>query len=182
LNDLAAWARDLGFKALQIPVSDPRLKDLAGLSEKDAVIRIEALVSKTGLAISEIAAQRSGQLLAVHPAYDETMDILASPEVRGRPAERQAQAEQDLRRAIARAVILGSIQVGWPGRSFIPTRQDPTASSNVRSTNSHGVGARFSTRPSAPASTCVSNFTPGRICTMAQRSSASLHVLSITRG
>ena len=77
-----------------------------GVLEKDAVARIEAVISKTGLAISEIAAQRSGQLLAVHPAYDETMDILASPEVRGRPAARQAQAEQDLRRAIARAAIL----------------------------------------------------------------------------
>ena len=121
LGDLAAWARDLGFKALQIPVSDPRLKDLAGLSEKDAVTRIEAVISKTGLAISEIAAQRSGQLLAVHPAYDETMDILASPELRGRPAARQAQAEQDLRRAIGRAAILGANKVvtfsgglAWP--------------------------------------------------------------------
>ena len=84
LGDLAAWARDLGFKALQIPVSDPRLKDLAGLPEEDALTRIEAVISTTGLAISEIAAQRSGQLLAVHPAYDETMDILAAPEVRGR--------------------------------------------------------------------------------------------------
>jgi len=121
LGDLAAWAGDLGFKALQIPVSDPRLKDLARLSEKDAVIRIESVISKAGLAISEIAAQRSGQLLAVHPAYDETMDILASPEVRGRPAARQAEAEQDLRRAIARAAILGANKVvtfsgglAWP--------------------------------------------------------------------
>jgi sugar phosphate isomerase/epimerase len=121
LADLAAWARDLGFKALQIPVADPRLKDLVGLSEKDAVSRIEAVVAKTGLAISEIAAQRSGQLLAVHPAYDETMDVLASPEVRGRPAARQAQAGQDIRRAIARAAILGANKVvtfsgglAWP--------------------------------------------------------------------
>ena len=121
LGGLAAWARDLGFNALQIPVADPRLKDLAGLSEQDAVARIEAVVSKTGLAISEIAAQRSGQLLAVHPAYDETMDIFASPEVRGRPAARQAQAEQDLRRAITRAAILGTAKVvtfsgglAWP--------------------------------------------------------------------
>jgi sugar phosphate isomerase/epimerase len=121
LGDLAAWARDLGFKALQIPIADPRLKDLAGLSEKDTVARIEAVISKTGLAISEIAAQRSGQLLAVHPAYDETMDILVSPEVRGRPAARQVQAEQDLRRAIARAAILGAHKVvafsgglAWP--------------------------------------------------------------------
>ena len=57
----------------------------------------------------------------MHPAYDETMDILASPEVRGRPAARQAQAEQDLRRAIARAAILGAHKVvtfsgglAWP--------------------------------------------------------------------
>jgi sugar phosphate isomerase/epimerase len=121
LGDIAAWARDLGFKALQIPVADPRLKDLVGLSEKDAVSRIEAVVAKTGLAISEIAAQRSGQLLAVHPAFDETMDVLASPEMRGRPAARQAQAEQDLRRAIARAAILGANKVvtfsgglAWP--------------------------------------------------------------------
>jgi sugar phosphate isomerase/epimerase len=121
LGDLAAWASDLGFKALQIPVSDARLKDLAGRSEKDAVARIEAVVSKTGLAISEIAAQRSGQLLAVHPAYDETMDILASPEVRGQPAARQAQAAQDLRRAITRAAILGTGKIvtfsgglAWP--------------------------------------------------------------------
>src|SRR6476661_9462931 len=68
LGGLAAWASDLGFKALQIPVSDARLKDLGGRSEKDAVAQIEAVVSNTGLAISEIAAQRSGQLLAVHPA------------------------------------------------------------------------------------------------------------------
>src|SRR3954452_20036880 len=64
LGDLAAWARDLGFKALQIPVSDPRLKDMAGLSEESTLARIEAVISTTGLVISEIAAQRSGQLLA----------------------------------------------------------------------------------------------------------------------
>jgi sugar phosphate isomerase/epimerase len=78
-------------------------------------------MSKAGLIVSEIAAQRSGQLLAVHPAYDETMDTLASPDVRGRPAARQEQAEQDLRRAITRAANLGTRKVvtfsgglAWP--------------------------------------------------------------------
>ena len=33
LSGLAEWA-GLGFKALQIPLSDPRLKDLAGLAEQ----------------------------------------------------------------------------------------------------------------------------------------------------
>ncbi|HKU07169.1 MAG TPA: sugar phosphate isomerase/epimerase family protein [Bradyrhizobium sp.] len=121
LGGLSQWAGELGFKALQIPVSDPRLKDLAGLSDAEAISKIEAVMSKAGLAVSEIAAQRSGQLLAVHPAYDETMDALASPDVRGQPAARQARAEQDLRRAISRATILGTRKVvvfsgglAWP--------------------------------------------------------------------
>src|SRR5579871_1176952 len=121
LGGLAGWARELGFKALQIPVADPRLKDLADLSEKDAISKIESVMSKAGLVVSEIAAQRSGQLLAVHPAYDEIMDVLAPPDVRGHPARRRAHAEQDLRRAIARAAILGTRKVvafsgglAWP--------------------------------------------------------------------
>lgn len=121
LTGLAEWARGLGFKALQIPLSDPRLKDLAGLPDEEALARIESVVSQAGLVVSEIAAQRSGQLLAVHPAYDETMDVLAAPDVRGRPAARQAQAERDLRRAIGRASALGAGKVvvfsgglAWP--------------------------------------------------------------------
>jgi sugar phosphate isomerase/epimerase len=121
LGGIAERAKELGFKALQIPVSDPRLKDLAGLPDKDAISQIESVMSKAGLVVSEIAAQRSGQLLAVHPAYDETMDALAPPDVRGRPAARQARAEQDLRHAIARAATLGAGKVvvfsgglAWP--------------------------------------------------------------------
>ena len=78
-------------------------------------------MSKAGLVVSEIAAQRSGQLLAVHPVYDQTVDILASPDVRNRPAARQAQAERDLQCAIARAANLGAKKVvvfsgglAWP--------------------------------------------------------------------
>jgi sugar phosphate isomerase/epimerase len=121
LAGIAEWARGLGFKALQIPVFDARLKDLAGLSDIDAISRIDSVMSKAGLVVSEIAAQRSGQLLAVHPAYDEIMDALASPDVHGRSAARQEQAEQDLRRAITRAANLGTRKVvtfsgglAWP--------------------------------------------------------------------
>ena len=121
LSGLAEWATQLGFKALQVPVADPRLRDLAGLSDKGAISKIESVTSKAGLVVSEIAAQRSGQLLAVHPAYDETMDVLASPDVRNSPAARQAQAKRDLQRAIARAASLGAKKVvvfsgglAWP--------------------------------------------------------------------
>ncbi|MCK1283903.1 hypothetical protein IVB41_08120 [Bradyrhizobium sp. 44] len=52
LEGIAGWAKALGFKALQIPLSDPRLKDLAGLSEPDALARIETVMSKAGLVVS----------------------------------------------------------------------------------------------------------------------------------
>lgn len=121
LAGLAEWAAEIGFKALQVPVSDSRLKDLAGLSDDAAVAKIEAVMSKAGLVVSEIAAQRSGQLLAVHPAYDETMDVMAAPDVRGNPAARQQRAGQDLRGAIKRAARLGTNKIvtfsgglAWP--------------------------------------------------------------------
>ncbi len=121
LGGLAQWAAGLGFKALQIPVVDARLTDLATLSEPEIIAAIRAIVARTGLAISEISAHRAGQLLAVHPAYDEVMDALASPAVRGNPQARQSEAERDLHRAIARAHALGVPRVAtfsgglaWP--------------------------------------------------------------------
>ena len=41
LSGLAEWAKQLGFKALQVPIADPRLKDLAGLSDKGAISKID---------------------------------------------------------------------------------------------------------------------------------------------
>ena len=121
LGGLARWAADLGFKALQVPVSDPRLIDLAALSDAETVAAIESVTGSTGLAISEVSAHRAGQLLAVHPAYDDVMDALASPSVRGNPQARREAAEQDVRRAIARAAALGARRVAtfsggfaWP--------------------------------------------------------------------
>jgi sugar phosphate isomerase/epimerase len=121
LDGIARWAAELGFKALQIPVSDPRLTDTGELSERDAIVVIERILAATGLAISEVAAQRAGQLLAVHPAYDDVMDAFASPAVRGNPQARCQQAELDLRRAISMAAALGARRVvtfsggfAWP--------------------------------------------------------------------
>jgi sugar phosphate isomerase/epimerase len=121
LEGVARWAADLGFKALQIPVSDPRLTDVGALSERDTIVAIEAFVAATGLTISEVSAHRAGQLLAVHPAYDDVMDALALPAVRGNPQARRKQAELDLQRAISQAAALGVRRVvtfsggfAWP--------------------------------------------------------------------
>jgi len=121
LGGMSRWAAELGFKALQIPVSAVGLSDIAGLSERDAIVAIETILGASGLAVSEISAHRAGQLLAVHPAYDDVMDALALPAVRGNPQARQQQAKHDLRRAISNAAALGARRVAvlsggfaWP--------------------------------------------------------------------
>lgn len=103
LADIAAFAGELGFRALQIPVHDARMLDLTRAGDAAYLAQVEALLAGYGLVISELAAQRTSQLLAVHPAYDEFADALAPAEVRGNRAARQARAEQDLRGAIALA-------------------------------------------------------------------------------
>ncbi|MFC7397126.1 sugar phosphate isomerase/epimerase family protein [Chelatococcus sp. GCM10030263] len=107
LGGLAEFAAGLGFRALQVPVHDTRVLDLA-LSEDSVYIDgLQATLARAGLVISEISASRAGQLLAVNPVYDEVMDALAPVDVRGNPALRQARAEADIRRAIALAARLG---------------------------------------------------------------------------
>jgi sugar phosphate isomerase/epimerase len=107
LDGLSGFAAELGFKALQVPVHDARVLDLARSGDSVYIDGLQATLARAGLAISEISASRAGQLLAVNPVYDEVMDALAPREVRGNPALRQAKAESDIRRAIALAARLG---------------------------------------------------------------------------
>ena len=107
LDDVAAFAAGLGFKALQLPVHDPRFVDLERLDDHGYVDDIAGRLDRLGLVISEVAAPRAAQLIAVHPAYDEVLDTFAPAAVRGNPAARRARAEADLRRAITLAARLG---------------------------------------------------------------------------
>ncbi|MBW1279574.1 sugar phosphate isomerase/epimerase, partial [Escherichia coli] len=84
---------------VQIPSWDARLFDLGKASEsKDYCDEIAGVVAAHGLVITELSAHLQGQLVAVHPAYDELFDGFAAPEVRGNPAARQAWAVDQLKR------------------------------------------------------------------------------------
>ena len=121
LPAVAGFAAGLGFNALQLPIHDPRVIDAERLGDDAYAGEIAATLEEAGLVASEVAAHRAGHLLAVHPAYDEAVDVLAPAAVRGDPAARQARAGQDLRRAIALAARLGANKVAtfsgglaWP--------------------------------------------------------------------
>jgi sugar phosphate isomerase/epimerase len=108
LEPIAKWAADLGFLGLQVPVFDDRLIDLRQAAESEAYAdEITAMLAGHGIVITELASQRLGHLVAIHPAYDPIVDVFAPPELRGRPAARQAWALERLLLAAKASKNLG---------------------------------------------------------------------------
>lgn len=122
LEGLAGWAAGLGYKALQIPCNHKALFDV----EQAAVSQtycddIRGMLADHGLVISELSTHLEGQLIAVHPAYDEAFAGFAPPSMRGNPQARQAWATQTLQQAAAASQKLGltahatfSGSLAWP--------------------------------------------------------------------
>ena len=97
LEDIAGWAANLGFAGVQIPSWDGRLFDLARAAEsRDYCDEVAGLLNDHGLEVTELSTHLQGQLVAVHPAYDEAFDAFAAPEVQGNPVARQAWAVEQL--------------------------------------------------------------------------------------
>ena len=90
LDAIGDWAASLGYIGVQIPSWDARLFDLERAAEsKDYCDEIKGLLGAKGLAVTELSTHLQGQLVAVHPAYDEAFDGFAAPQVRGNPKARQ---------------------------------------------------------------------------------------------
>ena len=121
LAHLAAWAKSLGYKGIQLP-TDPRLIDLDKAAESQTYAdEIRGTVAAHGLEITELSTHLQGQLVAVHPAYDALFDGFAAPHVRGNPPARQAWAVSQLKAAARASQRLGlaahasfSGALAWP--------------------------------------------------------------------
>ena len=119
---ICRWAASLGYKGVQIPSWDGRLFDLAkAASSKTYCEEIAGVAASHGLAITELSTHLQGQLVAVHPAYDEAFDAFAPPETHGRPKERQKWAVEQLMMAAKASERLGlrahatfSGALAWP--------------------------------------------------------------------
>ena len=92
-ESICAWAKEAGYEGVQVPSWDGRLFDLARAAEsKDYCDEFKGVAASAGIEVTELSTHLQGQLVAVHPAYDEAFDGFAAPEVRGNPAARQAWA------------------------------------------------------------------------------------------
>ncbi len=108
LETIAHWAASLGYKGIQIPTPDTRLFDLAKAAESKAYCDdLAGMLATHGLSVTELSTHLQGQLVAVHPAYDQYFDGFAPPELRGRPAERQQWVVDQLKLAARASRNLG---------------------------------------------------------------------------
>jgi sugar phosphate isomerase/epimerase len=122
LDSICRWAASLGYKGVQIPTWDARLIDLKKASESDGYCdEIQGIVRSHGLEITELSTHLQGQLVAVHPAFDEAFEGFAVPEVRGNPKARQAWAVEQMMMAAKaskrfglKASVTFSGALAWP--------------------------------------------------------------------
>ncbi|MEL6963820.1 MAG: TIM barrel protein, partial [Pseudomonadota bacterium] len=122
LRSIALWASKLGYKGIQIPSWDSRLFDLAKAAESDAYCdEVRGICAEAGVDITELSSHLQGQLVAVHPAFDEGFDAFAAPQVRGNPKARQAWAVEQMKLAAKASRRLGldnhvsfSGALAWP--------------------------------------------------------------------
>lgn len=97
LRSICLWAEALGFKGVQIPSWDSRCIDLKLAAEsKTYADEVKGIVEECGMSITELSTHLQGQLVAVHPAYNELFDGFAPEALRGNPAARTEWAVQQL--------------------------------------------------------------------------------------
>ena len=108
LDGLCKWASDLGYKGIQIPTWESRLIDLKKAAEsKTYCDELKGKVQSYGLEIAELCTHLQGQLVAVHPAYDEMFDNFAPDGYKNNPKKRQAWAVDQLMSAAKASRNLG---------------------------------------------------------------------------
>lgn len=121
-DGITKWAADCGYLGVQVPSWDARFIDLARAAEsRDYCDEFKGVAAANGIAVTELSTHLQGQLVAVHPAYDEAFDGFADPSVRGNPKARQAWAVEQVKLALSASQNLGisamasfSGALAWP--------------------------------------------------------------------
>lgn len=120
IEAIARWAAELGFEGIQVPIGD--FVDVALAAQSTTYCdELNGRVAECGVQITELSTHLEGQLVAVHPAYDELFDGFAPPAVRGNPAARTEWAVQQVTLAAQASANLGlTEQVTFSGALLWP--------------------------------------------------------------
>jgi sugar phosphate isomerase/epimerase len=117
IDSICEWAASLGYKGIQIPTWDKRLIDLQRLAEsKTYADEYKGRINAYGLQITELSTHLQGQLVAVHPAYNDMFDGFAPEQLRGNPSARTEWAVDQVKMAAKASRHLGiNVHASFPG-------------------------------------------------------------------
>lgn len=108
LENICKWAAGLGYKGVQLPAWDARCIDIKKAAEsKTYADEIKGTIHDAGLELTELSSHLQGQLVAVHPAYNDLFDAFAPRELHGKPKERTEWAVNQLKYAAKASRNLG---------------------------------------------------------------------------
>lgn len=130
IEAMAGWAAELGFVGIQVPIGNPDFIDVAKAAEsQDYCDDLKGRVEACGVTITELSTHLEGQLVAVHPAYDELFDAFAPKAVHGNSRARAEWATEQVKLAARASANLGlraqaafsgallwPMLYPWPGR------------------------------------------------------------------
>ncbi|RUX43336.1 sugar phosphate isomerase/epimerase [Mesorhizobium sp. M4A.F.Ca.ET.050.02.1.1] len=119
---ITKWAAEKGYVGVQVPSWAGQLFDLiTAANSKDYCDEFAGVARENGIEVTELSSHLQGQLVAVHPAYDECFDGFAPTKVRGNPKARQEWAVEQVQMAITASKHLGmkahgtfSGALAWP--------------------------------------------------------------------
>jgi len=98
LEHICKWAAGLGYRGVQIPTWDDRLIDLEKAAEsKTYCDDWKGKIQEYGLEVTELSTHLQGQLVAVHPTYDQQFDGFAPESVHNNPKARTEWAIQQVK-------------------------------------------------------------------------------------
>ena len=108
IEAMSTWAANLGFKGIQVPIGNPAFIDVSeAASSKTYCDDLKGRVAACGVEITELSTHLEGQLVAVHPAYDQLFDGFAHESVRGNPKARTEWAVEQVKLAAKASENLG---------------------------------------------------------------------------
>ena len=112
LDNFCRWASSLGYKGIQIPTWDTRLINLEQAATNPTYCaELLETVDKHHVKISDLSTHLQGQLVALHPAYEDLFSGFAPEQVRHNATARQAWAVEQLKYAAKAAKNLGVTEV-----------------------------------------------------------------------
>jgi sugar phosphate isomerase/epimerase len=108
IDAMTEWTAQLGFVGVQVPIGNANFIDVALAAQSQTYCdELVGRVAAHGVQITELSTHLEGQLVAVHPAYDEMFDGFAAPQVRGNPEKRRHWAVEQVKLAAKASRRLG---------------------------------------------------------------------------